>query len=898
MAYKGTADRLTIWQKFGLFFYNQKRLTTLLWIVLMALGGVSYTTWMRREGFPSVNVAAGFIQIVSFGSSAEQIDSTIVGPIIDNAKTDAGYKDVSASSNDAGAFISLSYKDGTDVAASLKRVEEYAKTVLPPTAKAFYVKFEGGRITQKGDDMLVSVFGNDMSADKLDESSEKVARYLTEHLTMAERVTASKLVETGVNPVTGESVSGQVTFDRYAGIDTNRQVLPAATVAIRGIEGVDQLKLYDEIEHALKTEEFKKLGVGAAISADFAEGIREQVSSLQRNLLEGLVVVLIVSFVLISLRASIITALAMTTTVAVTVLSLHAIGYTLNTITLFSLVLCLALIVDDTTIVVEAIDKGLKEGRALKEVVRDSLKKVARASAAGTLTTVLAFAPMLFIGGVLGKFIRAIPVTIIISLCVSLVVSFVFIPLMMKFSGAKSQKRKFQGVDKIEHAIGDGLAKFLVWSGRTVKRSVAARVASVVVALGFIAGGVVTFGKVEFNIFPAPKNGNEIIVSAQVIDRANATIEDTMSRADLVMEEVRAVLGDDLVELSMSGQAGEADARGFSSIVRLTPINSRDATSVELARQIQARLDAKDTGLRVTAEAAGVGPPAGGFAVQIKDNGSESVRTLAGDIEAYLKTTTLTRIDGTTASFKDVTVTPPNQIVRSAESRIVTVGAGFTAKDTTTLVTLGQDAVKDTFTDKLESQYGLSKDTLTFNFGQEEENQDSFASMGQAAGPLFVGMFLLIALLFRSLLQPLLIFTALPFAFFGVAQGLYWTKNPISFFSMLGVFALIGISLNNTILLTDYANQAAKEGKKPIDAMASALRERLRPLLTTSITSIFALLPLALNDPFWEGLAYTLIFGLISSTILVICVFPHFYIIHSWISRDLRFAYRKVFKRA
>jgi multidrug efflux pump subunit AcrB len=105
---------------------------------------------------------------------------------------------------------------------------------------------------------------------------------------------------------------------------------------------------------------------------------------------------------------------------------------------------------------------------------------------------------------------------------------------------------------------------------------------------------------------------------------------------------------------------------------------------------------------------------------------------------------------------------------------------------------------------------------------------------------------------------------------------------------MLGVFALIGISLNNTILLTDYANQARNEGKTPVEAMSSALKARIRPLLTTSITSILALLPLALNDPFWEGLAFTLIFGLISSTVLVILVFPYFYLIEESIRSKIR----------
>jgi multidrug efflux pump subunit AcrB len=137
---------------------------------------------------------------------------------------------------------------------------------------------------------------------------------------------------------------------------------------------------------------------------------------------------------------------------------------------------------------------------------------------------------------------------------------------------------------------------------------------------------------------------------------------------------------------------------------------------------------------------------------------------------------------------------------------------------------------------------------------------------------------------------------AIPFAIFGVAFGLFITHNDISFFSMLGVFALIGISLNNTILLTDYANQAQREGKSASEAIAGAVKARLRPLLTTSITSVLALLPLALADPFWEGLAYALIFGLLSSTLLVITVFPYFYLINDSLSGLFKHVWSRVVK--
>src|SRR5690606_36356995 len=85
-------------------------------------------------------------------------------------------------------------------------------------------------------------------------------------------------------------------------------------------------------------------------------------------------------------------------------------------------------------------------------------------------------------------------------------------------------------------------------------------------------------------------------------------------------------------------------------------------------------------------------------------------------------------------------------------------------------------------------------------------------------------------------------------------------------------------SIKNTILLTDYANQARRHGLGVVDSAVEALKERFRPLFATTATAIVSLIPLAITSPFWEGLMVVLIFGLISSTLLVITVFPYYYL--------------------
>jgi multidrug efflux pump subunit AcrB len=899
-------NKLTVWQKTGLFFYSRYRYTTLLWLVLVGFGVFSYTTWISREGFPSINVPIGIVQVKVFDESAHKVDEVYAKTVVESAVENESVKTAVATSTQAGSTVFLTFEDGTDVESALRDIKDDAKSGISSTSEAEieYTKLNVGKFTTEGDDLLISVHSSDLAGAELESIAQEVVKQLEGSSPLIERVTVVSQSQTAVNQNTGESQTQQTSFDRFYSSETG-QVQNSTLVAVKSVDGTDQLDLYDTVYEKLSSIQLSNDSVETSISASFAKDIRTQISSLQTNLFEGLLIVLVVSFVLISLRASIITAVAMATTVLLTVGTLYVIGFSLNTITLFSLILCLALIVDDTTIMVESIEAGLADKkRKLHDVISDSLKKVARASSTGTIVTILAFAPMLFITGILGEFIRAIPITIIISLVISLLVSIIFIPVMMRISlkiRNNREERKFKLVDKTEKKIGSKLGSLLVWSGNgSKKRSILMRMSAVLVGTTFFVAGIFIFTKVGFNIFPSPKDGNEIIISAQVRDRQNANITDTEEYADQVLEITKNTIGENIEQITLGGQAGPPTRDSFSADVRVVSFKKRDTTSLQYVEKLNEAFKPLQEDLRIKATVAGPAGPASVFTVRIngESNENNNLRVLAQEVAEYLESAELERTDGTTAGFKEVRVSPDIIVLRSNDSEFIEVSAEFTDDDTSTLVNLAKDNIKSEFSDDYLAENGFPASTITFDIGQEQENQDSFSSMGKAFIPLVLAMVLIMAVLFRSLLQPFLILTALPFAVFGVAVGLYTTNNEISFFSMLGVFALIGISLNNTILLTDYANVARNRGLKSTEAMAEALKARLRPLLTTSITSVLALLPLALADPFWEGLAFTLIFGLISSTFLVILVYPYYYLIAEWLRDSTSRKGRKARKAA
>jgi hydrophobic/amphiphilic exporter-1 (mainly G- bacteria), HAE1 family len=142
-------------------------------------------------------------------------------------------------------------------------------------------------------------------------------------------------------------------------------------------------------------------------------------------------------------------------------------------------------------------------------------------------------------------------------------------------------------------------------------------------------------------------------------------------------------------------------------------------------------------------------------------------------------------------------------------------------------------------------------------------------------------IYLILASLFGSFLQPLAIMLALPLSFIGVTLALLLTKGNINVMSMIGIIMLMGLVTKNGILLVDFTNQEREKGKDRVTAILTASRERLRPIIMTTIAMIFGMIPLALaigaGAEQRAPMARAVIGGLITSTILTLLVVPVMY---------------------
>src|SRR5215207_468021 len=147
-----------------------------------------------------------------------------------------------------------------------------------------------------------------------------------------------------------------------------------------------------------------------------------------------------------------------------------------------------------------------------------------------------------------------------------------------------------------------------------------------------------------------------------------------------------------------------------------------------------------------------------------------------------------------------------------------------------------------------------------------------------------VFVFLLMGILFESFVLPLAVISAVPFAFIGVYWMLYWTGTPFDNMARIGIVILVGVVVNNAIVLVDMANRLRAEGKSRVDALMDAGRHRLRPILMTTLCTVTGLIPMALGDSKIGNLPYaplgrTMIGGLIVSTILTPVIVPLFYVL-------------------
>lgn len=709
--------------------------------------------------------------------------------------------------------------------------------------------------------------------------------------------------------------------------------------------------------------EFKKT-LPASINLDYsfvqAPAVKARIDDFFLNLIQGILLVGAILFIFLDGRSSLIVMTVIPTSVIMAIGALDFLGYGLNQISIAGLVIALGLLVDNGIVVIENINRFLKDGYRIREAAVMATAEVGWPVVSSTVTTVMSFFPLIMLNNGPGEFLRALPVIVICCLIASLLLALTFTPLLSsKFLRYKPRNKPKLVERFIAGAIEKVYRPVLGFSLRFPF------VILLVAVLSFV-GSIMLFPLVGVSFFPTADKGLVLIdikspdgTNMKKTQEAIDWVESLIDTVDLVKNYTTNIgHGNPRVYYNRSPQNFD---KSYGQVV-LNLTEWEQESFYEFLDWLRTNFDAY-TGARITVDELKNGPPyEAPVAIRVLGQDLEVLKGLSLDVEKMIAGTDGTlNVDNPFAISKTELKVAVNKdkaglIGLPLNDVDITVRAGLTGLnlgevnlksgdkfDMVVRMPFDEEMTIDDFNKiyittmsgaqvplrqvaDLEFQPSASKIyhfnyernvTITANVlegfktaevtediiaqldnydfpdgygyyiaGEYEGQQESFGGLGQILIAALVLIFAVLVLQFRSFKQPFVVFSAIPLAFVGSILALFFTGFSFSFFAFVGFTSLVGIVVNNSIILVDYTNQLLEKGMDLVDAIRKASETRFTPIVLTTLTTIVGLLPLTLtNSNLWSPLGWTIIGGMVSSTILTLLIVP---ILYKWFTNKQR----------
>lgn len=716
-----------------------------------------------------------------------------------------------------------------------------------------------------------------------------------------------------------------------------------------------------------KLDQFKSLlgsEYDVKIAYDKSEVIQKHIDQTAFDMILGVLLTIVIVYLFLrNFSITIISVVAIPTSIVATFFIINALGYDINRLSLIALTLGIGIFIDDAIVVTENIASKLKdEPNALKASFA-GIKEIAFSVFAISLVLLCVFVPIAFMSGIVGKYFNSFAMSVAAGIVISFFVSIFLVPtLSARFVNAK-ESSFFLKSEPFFEALENGYEKLLALALKFKLIFLAITLVVVVCsfALAKFVGGdfMPSEDNSEFNIYfkldpslslQASKerlkdkisliNADPQVAYAYFIlgytdakqpylvkayvrlkelkDRANherqnaimQRFRDKLKSDDMsvIVADLPVVEGGDVqpVKLTITSENGKELEKFVPKISKmLKEIN--DATDVnspeeDLLKRVQISID-EDKAKRLNLDKASVASAV--YSAFSQNEVSVFENENGKEYELYMRLDDKFRSD-----TNDILKTK----IRSNEGFFVTLGdvatISFEQKPASISRFNRADEIKFLANTKNNAPLNsvaneISKkldEILPANFkykflGFVELMDDTNASFIFTVSASAVLIYMVLAALYESFLLPFLIMLAMPLAFCGVVIGLFISGNPFSLFVMVGVILLFGMVGKNAILVVDFANHFANSGMEANEAVKMAAKKRLRAVLMTTFAMIFAMLPLALgrgagyeaNSP----MAISIIFGLISSTLLSLLVVP---VLFAWVYNLDKFI-RKFYER-
>ena len=683
-------------------------------------------------------------------------------------------------------------------------------------------------------------------------------------------------------------------------------------------------------------------GSDFTILMDTSEDITKSISSISSSALQALVLATIILLVFLkNIRATLLISLALPVSIMFTFAFLAFSGTSINLISLMGLSLGVGMLTDNSVVVIDNIYRHMTELHSpVVEAADNGTTEVTMSIIASALTTMVVFIPILFIPGIAREIFRDMSLSIIFSNLAALIVSLTLMPMIA--SKFLSNKVNITSEGKIFAKVKEKYLTIITWAVSHRFKVVLITIATFVITVGVCMNFLkVEFmpkqDQGRYSVVAELGNGLDIEKSQAIARQIEAIVKeepntkyyfdfitnDTISiNVDIgkkdtrkesvfeIIDKVRPIvekIPDARISLSESfamgapGRAVEMNIMG-PNYDELKVIGKKVADRIKNfkgAVDITSSLDPGNPEARIILnrekiKAYGINPITVGqtisyFVLGGNRGNTTTVKTGNEEIDILVRLPKEARSSLTDLSNLNIKI-GPNEFVKVsdvAEIKVVEGSSEINKQDRIYSVSV---SVNDGGVGLVALQNELVKafketnppSTVSYKFGGDSENlQDATGQLGAALG---ISLFLIYALLasqFENFVLPFIILGSFPLAFIGILIGLVLFRQPIDIMVMVGIIMLAGIVVNNAIVLIDFINITRERGVERAEAVIESCRTRLRPILMTTLTTVFGMLPLALGigegSEIYRGMAVTVMFGLSFSTLLTLVVIPILY---------------------
>lgn len=753
----------------------------------------------------------------------------------------------------------------------------------------------------------------------------------------------------GVNPATNRPILlGDISEVKYEDTEDTRFIH-------NGDSSILITSYFDKDSNVLSAEE-KINDIISSTESDLGEDIeidkiifqpkdvKNSVNDFMINLLQAIVLVLIVVFIGMGYKNAFVVSVTIPLSIMLTIISMSFLNINIQQISIAALIISLGILVDNSIVITDAIQVKLDEEVSIMEAVYLGTKESSIPVLTSTLTTIMAFAPLIALPGEAGEFAKSLPQVVILALIASYIVSITVTPvlasILLKNSHRKvKEKKHFKGL----------LENMLIKSMKYTKTT-----SLIILVLIVIVGFMVANMRLE--IFPYADNNIAYID----IEADKNDIEQT----EQIVEDVKNILEDeDYVEEYTSSIGGPIPkfyitnppyfkSPGFGQVMfRFDEAKISEYENKKyFAYELQNKLNDKMENGKATVNLLALTNPGPDIDITLSVDEFEDIENVANNIKEEMKDmdslynvtfeqssnideyqivpdkTQMSRLGLTSYDIqrqvnlalnkteigkvkikddeksillyanpknldelKNIPIKPNTTEGLVQLENVVDIKEGTRLEELNRFnrkpfikITAEVDPDKSTLVEqsKVEQIINDKKNSdIEVTFGGEKEIFKKYLSgLGIAALIALIGVYLILLLQFKSLLQPLIILITVPLSVIGVVLGVFLFRLPLTFTVGLGAASLIGIVVNNAILIIEYINRERDKGRSIREACIESAKKRLRPILLSSITTVIGLIPLVLSgSSFFTPMAVGLMVGLIFSTLLTLIIIPAAY---------------------